>query len=103
MYSQELFSVCKIAHLMLKVIVLGDCGVGKSSLVNKLVWSLKKESTSLSDDTSDESPDDSTYNPTIGIKFVPAVIAGVNVQLWDCSGHDSFQSLRVSHFKKAHG
>lgn len=88
---------------MLKVIVLGDCGVGKSSLVNKLVWSLKKESTSQSNHTSDESPDDLTYNPTIGIRFVPAVIAGATVQLWDCSGHDSFQSLRVSHFKKAHG
>ena len=88
---------------MLKIIILGDCGVGKSSLINRYVYTVNRESASLSSDTVDESPLQITYNPTIGVRFISATVRGDNVQLWDCSGHDSFQNLRVSHFKKAHG
>lgn len=89
---------------MLKIIVLGDCGVGKTSLVNYFVSNAPKQNNSATTISSDDGTIfESSYQPTIGIRFISTNVGGESVQLWDCSGHNSFRSLRVSHFKEAHG
>ena len=88
---------------MLKIIVLGDCGVGKTSLVNHFVTHIPKYKSTSTISSDDFTTFESNYQPTIGIKFISTNISGESVQLWDCSGHNSFHGLRVSHFKEAHG
>lgn len=85
---------------MLKIILLGDCRVGKSSLVDRYGC---KDGTDSEYDISGSSSFESNYNPTVGVKFYTTSYRGESVQFWDCSGHDSFASLRASHFKEAHG
>ena len=87
---------------MLKIILLGDCRVGKSSLVDRYVCKFQNGKNSEFD-TSGSSFFEPAYNPTIGVKFYTTSYGGDSIQFWDCSGHDSFLSLRVSHFKEAHG
>ena len=89
---------------MLKIIILGDCGVGKTSLVNYFVSNAPKHTNNSATVTSDDgSIFEPSYQPTIGIRFISCNVGSESVQLWDCSGHNSFQSLRDSHFKEAHG
>ena len=85
---------------MLKIILLGDCRVGKSSLVDRYGC---KDGIDSEYDISGSSSFESNYNPTVGVKFYTTSYRGESVQFWDCSGHDSFSSLRASHFKEAHG
>mmetsp|Transcript_21280 Transcript_21280/g.20600 ORF Transcript_21280/g.20600 Transcript_21280/m.20600 type:complete len:171 (-) Transcript_21280:7-519(-) len=84
---------------MSKIIILGDSGVGKSSLVRSLIFNEKDEDRFQET----EKPFEEIYEPTIGIKFITTTIKGKAVQLWDCSGHSSFSTLHLSHFKKANG
>ncbi|RMZ82443.1 hypothetical protein DV737_g2071, partial [Chaetothyriales sp. CBS 132003] len=75
--------------VLLKVIILGDSGVGKTSLmnqyVNKKFWT--------------------TYKATIGADFLTKeVTVGdriVTLQLWDTAGQERFQSLGVAFYRGA--
>ncbi|GKV32472.1 hypothetical protein SLEP1_g41076 [Rubroshorea leprosula] len=74
---------------LLKVIVLGDSGVGKTSLMNQYVH--KKFS--------------QQYKATIGADFVTKELQIddrlVTLQVWDTAGQERFQSLGVSFYRGA--
>ncbi|KAJ9472150.1 Ras-related protein Rab-7A [Diplonema papillatum] len=74
---------------ILKVIILGDSGVGKSSLMNQFV----------------NSKFDSRYKATIGADFLTAPIdidgQVVTLQIWDTAGQERFQSLGSAYYRGA--
>ncbi|KAL6338721.1 hypothetical protein AAG906_023870 [Vitis piasezkii] len=74
---------------LLKVIVLGDSGVGKTSLMNQYVY--KKFS--------------QQYKATIGADFVTKELQIddklVTLQLWDTAGQERFQSLGSAFYRGA--
>lgn len=75
--------------ILLKVIILGDSGVGKTSLMNQYVN--KKFSAS--------------YKATIGADFLTREVLvddrQVTMQLWDTAGQERFQSLGVAFYRGA--
>eukprot|EP00727_Mastigamoeba_balamuthi_P010897 m51a1_g643 putative ras-related protein rab-7a (209) ;mRNA; f:176870-177975 len=76
-------------HVLLKVVILGDSGVGKTSLMNQYV---NKEFSAH-------------YRATIGADFLtrPIEIDGYNVtlQIWDTAGQERFQSLAMAFYRGA--
>ncbi|WCJ31751.1 hypothetical protein M5689_013212 [Euphorbia peplus] len=76
-------------RLLLKVIVLGDSGVGKTSLMNQYVY--KKFS--------------KQYKATIGADFVTKELQVddklVTLQIWDTAGQERFQSLGAAFYRGA--
>lgn len=75
--------------VLLKVIILGDSGVGKTSLMNQYVT--RKFSAS--------------YKATIGADFLTKEIVIddriVTMQIWDTAGQERFQSLGVAFYRGA--
>ncbi|KAJ3126192.1 Ras- protein Rab-7 [Nowakowskiella sp. JEL0407] len=75
--------------VLLKVIILGDSGVGKSSLMNQYVN--RKFS--------------NQYKATIGADFLTkeVLVDGrlVTMQIWDTAGQERFQSLGVAFYRGA--
>ena len=75
--------------VLLKVIILGDSGVGKTSLMNQYVN--KKFS--------------NQYKATIGADFVTKEVMVddriVTMQIWDTAGQERFQSLGVAFYRGA--
>ncbi|KAH7331415.1 hypothetical protein KP509_20G031900 [Ceratopteris richardii] len=74
---------------LLKIIILGDSGVGKTSLMNQYVN--KKFSTQ--------------YKATIGADFLTKEVQVddklVTMQIWDTAGQERFQSLGVAFYRGA--
>lgn len=74
---------------LLKIIVLGDSGVGKTSLMNQYVY--KKYS--------------QQYKATIGADFVTKELQIddriVTLQIWDTAGQERFQSLSAAFYRGA--
>jgi small GTP-binding protein len=70
-----------------KVIIIGDCGVGRSSLSLKATKNIFTE----------------TYKTTIGFEFYTFNIKinnlNINLQIWDTCGQETFKSL-ISNFYK---
>eukprot|EP01092_Planopodium_desertum_P003163 TRINITY_DN15455_c0_g2_i1.p1 TRINITY_DN15455_c0_g2~~TRINITY_DN15455_c0_g2_i1.p1 ORF type:complete len:224 (+),score=75.75 TRINITY_DN15455_c0_g2_i1:47-673(+) len=75
--------------VLLKVIILGDSGVGKTSLMNQYVN--KKFTTQ--------------YKATIGADFLTKEVLVedrlVTMQIWDTAGQERFQSLGVAFYRGA--
>jgi Ras-related protein Rab-7A len=75
--------------VLLKVIILGDSGVGKTSLMNQFVN--KKFS--------------NQYKATIGADFLTKEVVAddrlVTMQIWDTAGQERFQSLGVAFYRGA--
>jgi len=75
--------------VLLKVIILGDSGVGKTSLMNQYVN--KKFS--------------NQYKATIGADFLTKEVTvddrHVTMQIWDTAGQERFQSLGVAFYRGA--
>jgi small GTP-binding protein len=75
----------------LKVCMLGATGVGKTSLVDRFVRSIFSDA----------------YRTTIGVKIevrpVEREDRAVDVVVWDLSGQDEFQSVRLSYLRGAAG
>uniref|UniRef100_A0ACD5W2N0 Uncharacterized protein n=1 Tax=Avena sativa TaxID=4498 RepID=A0ACD5W2N0_AVESA len=74
---------------LLKVIVLGDSGVGKTSLMNQYVHNKFSQQ----------------YKATIGADFVTKEVLIedrlVTLQIWDTAGQERFQSLGVAFYRGA--
>ncbi|XP_031119611.1 ras-related protein Rab7-like [Ipomoea triloba] len=74
---------------LLKVIVLGDSGVGKTSLMNQYVHKRFSQQ----------------YKATIGADFVTKELLIddrlVTLQIWDTAGQERFQSLGVAFYRGA--
>merc|ERR1712194_943693 len=75
--------------VLLKVIILGDSGVGKTSLMNQYV---NKKFTNQ-------------YKATIGADFLTKELViddkYVTMQIWDTAGQERFQSLGVAFYRGA--
>jgi small GTP-binding protein len=75
----------------LKICMLGATGVGKTSLVDRFVRSIFSD----------------RYRTTIGVKIevrqVQRPNRAVDLVLWDLSGEDEFQSVRLSYLRGAAG
>jgi len=76
--------------IMLKIIILGDSGVGKSCLLGQYVNKKFNES----------------YKSTVGADFLTreVVIGGQHVvlQLWDTAGQERYRSIASTFFRGAH-
>jgi small GTP-binding protein len=75
-----------------KVLILGDAGVGKSSLIKNL--------TNLAFDPSSKA--------TIGVEFSTKLLTldsgkRVKLQLWDTAGQERYRSITASFFRGAAG
>ena len=74
---------------LLKIIILGDSGVGKTSLMNQYV----------------QKKFDNRYKATIGAEFLSKEIQidgqDVKVQIWDTAGQERFQSLGSAFYRGA--
>ena len=74
---------------MIKLILIGDSGVGKTSLLNRFVTEEFSQ----------------TYKATIGADFMRKEIVvddkHVSLQLWDTAGQERFQSLGSSFYRGA--
>ncbi|MFX1575773.1 MAG: Rab family GTPase [Promethearchaeota archaeon] len=77
------------AGFVVKVIIVGDWGVGKTSLIRRFA----------------ENKFDHDYKPSIGVNIVTKVVdvAGrkLKLQLFDTGGQERFQSLRQRYYKGA--
>ena len=73
----------------LKLLLLGDSGVGKSSLLLRFV----------EDTFTDE------HQATIGVdyKFKPILDNTVKLMVWDTAGQERFRTLTSSYYRGAHG
>ncbi|XP_048837755.1 ras-related protein Rab-7b isoform X1 [Brienomyrus brachyistius] len=82
-------SMASRKKVLLKVIILGDSGVGKTSLMNQYVN--KKFS--------------NQYKATIGADFLTKEVMVddrlVTMQIWDTAGQERFQSLGVAFYRGA--
>ncbi|PSS36733.1 Ras-related protein like [Actinidia chinensis var. chinensis] len=70
---------------LLKVIVLGDCGVGKTSLMNQYVYKRFSKQ----------------YKATIGADFITKELEIDGKQIWDTAGQERFQSLGTAFYRGA--
>eukprot|EP00300_Choanocystis_sp_HF-7_P007272 c15193_g1_i1.p1 GENE.c15193_g1_i1~~c15193_g1_i1.p1 ORF type:complete len:203 (+),score=46.10 c15193_g1_i1:91-699(+) len=75
--------------VFVKLILLGDSGVGKTTLMNKYVTGRAQYS----------------FKPTIGADFMTKVVVvddvSVTLQIWDTAGQERFQSLGTAFYRGA--
>jgi len=83
------FTMASRKKVLLKVIILGDSGVGKTSLMNRYVIDKFSQQ----------------YKATIGADFLTKEIEVdgrlVTMQIWDTAGQERFQSLGVAFYRGA--
>lgn len=81
----------QIAYI-LKICLLGDAGVGKTSLVYRFIENKFREN----------------YKSTLGVNLLKKDLTfdkygGVSAQIWDLGGQESFKSLRKLYLEGANG
>merc|ERR1712137_1104344 len=93
MGGEKILSTCGVGEMhnkaLLKIVLLGDSGVGKTSLMDRYV---NKNFTTL-------------YKATIGADFLTKEVEvdnnTVTLQIWDTAGQERFQSLSNSFYRGA--
>ena len=70
-----------------KILLLGDGAVGKTSLVHRFVEGQFKE----------------RYKATIGVDIFSKNVEGIDLQIWDLSGQESFVAVREKFYSKSDG
>ncbi len=75
-----------------KVIIIGDSGVGKSSILTMFC---------------EKTIPDDYYNTTIGVDLFTKIIninkKKIKLQIWDTAGQERFRSITRSYYRGAHG
>eukprot|EP00004_Rigifila_ramosa_P001163 TRINITY_DN1110_c0_g2_i1.p1 TRINITY_DN1110_c0_g2~~TRINITY_DN1110_c0_g2_i1.p1 ORF type:complete len:255 (+),score=51.96 TRINITY_DN1110_c0_g2_i1:661-1425(+) len=83
----------KSYDFLIKLLLIGDSGVGKSVLLSK-----------FDDDTSEMIPD---FIATIGIDFRVKTLTlderVVKLQIWDTAGQERFRTITSAYYRGAHG
>lgn len=77
-------SVSKAHYKSYKAIVIGNCGVGKTTIIIKACLNKQVSSTS-----------------TLGIEEYNYYSNNINIQIWDTSGQEKFRSIYSNFYKKA--
>uniref|UniRef100_A0AC35UHX5 Ras-related protein Rab n=1 Tax=Rhabditophanes sp. KR3021 TaxID=114890 RepID=A0AC35UHX5_9BILA len=82
----------KNTERLFKILVIGDPGTGKSSIIRQFVHNTYMQ----------------YYKATVGVDFATKIVANddgsiLRLQLWDVSGQDRFSNLTRVYFKDAHG
>ena len=76
---------------LLKIIIIGSAGVGKSALMSRFVDQQYLEN----------------YNPTIGVDFKIKTLdlseKKIKMQLWDTAGTEKFKNITNAYYKGTHG
>merc|ERR1711988_456201 len=90
-FQMAQLSTCGDYDALMKVVVVGESGVGKSSVITKYC----------------EDAFHTVTNSTIGVDFrvklVDTETATIKVQLWDTAGQERFRSLTSSYYRMADG
>jgi len=79
-------------HYIIKIVLLGEANVGKTSLVYRFIENKFREN----------------YKSTLGVNLMKKDMnledfGGVTVQIWDLGGQESFKSLRKLYLEGANG
>ena len=79
------------SDLLLKLIIIGDSGVGKSNIFMRLCDEEFKPN----------------YTPTIGVDFkIKSISIGdrrLKFQIWDTAGQERYRTITQTYYKGAHG
>ena len=78
-----------------KLVVIGDSGVGKSSLVRRYLLNLNSPIPTYSDHPRIES--------TIGAAYYVVILDNLKLQIWDTAGQERFRSLCPIYFRASSG
>ncbi|VDD97037.1 unnamed protein product [Enterobius vermicularis] len=78
--------------MLFKILIIGDVGTGKSSIVRRYVHNLFNQ----------------YYKATVGVDFALKLLVWdldvlVRLQLWDISGQDRFGNMTRVYYKDSHG
>ena len=89
--SEEKISPLNQYDLLFKVLLIGNSGVGKSSLFLRFVDDIWEDS----------------FVPTIGVDFKVKTLSiedkKIKLQIWDTAGQERFRTIISSYYKGAHG
>ncbi|KAI6243953.1 Ras-related protein Rab [Aphelenchoides fujianensis] len=79
------------SEFLFKLVVVGDVGTGKTSLVQRYVRDSVNQQ----------------YKPTIGVDFATKVVTYnetiIRAQIWDIAGHDRFANMMRVYYRDSHG
>ena len=80
-----------MARYKFKIVIVGDYGVGKTSLINQYITQKFK----------------GTYIPTLGVQFTKKILKAsedeVELVIWDIAGQDSFFKIRQRFYEHTKG
>ncbi|XP_059490954.1 ras-related protein Rab-34-like [Neocloeon triangulifer] len=93
-FSPGVRDACKMSKVQVlrlaKIVFVGDCGVGKTCLINRFCKRIF----------------DSNYKATIGVDFeverFDVLGVAFNLQMWDTAGQERFRSIASSYYRGAH-
>ena len=89
--NNEKTTVEEEISIILKVVMIGDSGVGKSNMLSRYCEDRFSELTS----------------PTIGVEFIPYDTQinnqKISIHFWDTAGQEKYRGITSSYYKDAHG
>eukprot|EP01065_Artemidia_motanka_P038412 TRINITY_DN47266_c0_g1_i1.p1 TRINITY_DN47266_c0_g1~~TRINITY_DN47266_c0_g1_i1.p1 ORF type:complete len:235 (+),score=92.72 TRINITY_DN47266_c0_g1_i1:60-707(+) len=90
MAFERLHGLCSEYDVLVKTVVIGECGVGKSALLLRYT----------------EGEWNPRYIATIGVDFAVQTLSRdgkvIKLQLWDTAGQERFHAIATSYYRGAH-
>jgi len=81
-----------------KLVIIGDTGVGKSSIVSRYLLNINKSSYN---DCGSYHYD--SIEPTIGASFFTVIFDNIKLQIWDTAGQERFKSICPIYYRGSSG